>query len=549
MQPAWITIWLMLCAVLIAVPLGVVMAVAASCCEPGKFGRRVRGLYLVAMLCAIALPMYLHAAGWESAAGKFGWVPLMQTSGQRFWFSGFFATAWIHGIIGAAWVGLATVWGVSRIPRNLIEIAAMEASVLRSLGAVVLPLALPGIVAGALWVALLAATEMTVADLYGVRTLADLVYLRYAYDPEPMGIVLACLAPAVVAVPLLYFLLRASGQVTAVHQGPPLGWLSPIERTSGQMRTVVIEEQWPNAAPEAREPVGGRPLVRCGRGFGMMLRRGLPPVVVIVAVALVLVLPLLSLLVKAGWQVVDVEESLASRTSARYSWSPSRFAMTISESFRTFGTEYRWTAVLAVTTALPAVVVGWVAAAWADRSAKVAGVALVGAVLLVLLPGPVVGMVVVQLFHGRGEWFGWMYTQTLIPTICAQLVRAGPAAYLVIRAGYRTLDPAVADAAVTDGAAFFGRLFRIDGPRLLGTLLVAGAVAGIVATADVPASLVVLPPSVSTVGTRMFGLLHSGVRYQESGLAIGFCVGFAALLAIVGGFVSWRAGITTRRSV
>ncbi len=49
--------------------------------------------------------------------------------------------------------------------------------------------------------------------------------------------------------------------------------------------------------------------------------------------------------------------------------------------------------------------------------------------------------------------------------------------------------------------------------------------AAVVGSGDVPATLPVIPPGVTTVGTRLFGLLHSGARYQEASLAIWYMLG------------------------
>jgi len=504
----------MLGAVVIALPLGGSVGVALHRCPAGGLLGAVRRAGIAALLSAVALPLYLHAAGWEAAAGKFGWIPLLQTTASRYWFVGSLATIWIHGVSGAAWVALGTAWGLARLPRPLLEMAALEAGRGAALRAVALPLALPVIAASGLWVALLAATEMTVADLYGVRSLADLVYLRYAYDPEPLAIVLACLAPALVAIPLLLLLVRLTHHRVVLRGGGADP--GDAERTDANDR--------------------GGPLRRAGAAGTVAL-----------GVLLILGIPLSSLLVKAGWGIQAVSPGGAHGSPIpRWGWSGGRFLETLKEAWQTFGAEYGWTALLAVATAAVAVLLGGMAAGWADGSPRRTRLGLIAAVLLVLLPGPVVGLGMIELFHGHGAWLSWLYRATLVPTIFSQLVRAVPAAYLVVRAGYRMLDPAWGDAALADGVGRWGRLWRIEWPLLRGTVGGAAVVAALVTIADVPASLVVLPPSVTTVGTRLFGLLHSGVRYQESGLAIGFCVGFAMLLAMLAMLRGFRPRIPVR---
>ena len=64
-------------------------------------------------------------------------------------------------------------------------------------------------------------------------------------------------------------------------------------------------------------------------------------------------------------------------------------------------------------------------------------------------------------------------------------------------------------------------MWNIDRPILQGSLWGAGITLLLSwLQGDVPATLPVVPPGVTTVGTRLFGLLHSGARYQEAALAI-----------------------------
>jgi iron(III) transport system permease protein len=93
---------------------------------------------------------------------------------------------------------------------------------------------------------------------------------------------------------------------------------------------------------------------------------------------------------------------------------------------------------------------------------------------------------------------------------------------LVLRVATTRLDPAIRAAAKIECPGRWRRYWRIELPLILPALLVASGASGAVAVADVPATLPVLPPGVSTVGTRLFGLLHSGARSQEAALAIGF---------------------------
>jgi iron(III) transport system permease protein len=111
------------------------------------------------------------------------------------------------------------------------------------------------------------------------------------------------------------------------------------------------------------------------------------------------------------------------------------------------------------------------------------------------------------------------------------LVRATPVAYWILRAGYRGIDDPVLDASRLD-SSLLKRIWSIDRPLLKTSILAAFLAAAVVASGDVPAMLPVMPPGVTTVGTRLFGLLHSGARYQEASLAIWY-VAVVAMICLI----------------
>ena len=161
-------------------------------------------------------------------------------------------------------------------------------------------------------------------------------------------------------------------------------------------------------------------------------------------------------------------------------------------------------------------------------------------IVMIAIPGPIVGLTVVSIFQSNVPGFRTLYQQTLMPTILALLVRAGPVAYWVLRSGYRGIDHSVLDAAQLE-SSWLRRMWSIDRPLLKVNLIAASLAAALMASGDVPATLPVIPPGVSTVGTRLFGLLHSGARYQEAALAIWY------VLAVVVICLFWlRRAITSR---
>ena len=530
-----LTIQLVVVAVALAAILGIPAAWAASTLqESGRFGRSLSAAVFVAFVAALALPMVLHAAAWEATAGKFGWLPLTQTgarmvssqqypiqsgtndssqqvvsdtpipsapitgtSGNTIYgglggvFGGLVACGWIHGLFCASIVALATWYGVQRTPQSVLQQSSLEMSPGRVWWTVRLRLAFPWIAVSLLATAILATTEMTVADLYGYRTIADTFYLQYVSDPTAKSIATTCLFPLLMAGLLIYLVNSISDRSR--------------ERTDRLNQT--------DAAGALIEQPAKRVLV-------------LAALVSTAIVALVIVVPFVGLIVKIG-HVVEVREA-----TRHVSWSFGRSLENLTSAPATFAAEYRWTVVLASLTAIVAVVLAWLAAAWGREHRTFRRVIDAVAILLVLIPGPIVGIAVVRFFQIGVPGFRELYNSSVIPTIIGLLFRAGPVAYWVLRTGYRGIGDEVFAAAQLE-TGWAARVWSVDRPLLKRSLFAATLASAVVASGDVPVMLPIIPPGVTTVGTRLFEQLHSGARYQEASLALWYVAAVVAI-AIVG---------------
>jgi len=448
-------------------------------------------LFLLAMTVAIAIPLILHAAIWESTAGKFGWLSLTGAGARSFdAFHGLVASGWIHAMVGSAIVALAAWYGTQSQSRSVIENSLLDATPLRAWWTIRLPIAWPWVLAAILINAGIASTEMTVVDLYGYRTLADEFYLFYAANPDGLSIALVCALPIGLAIGL--------GTLFLVSYRPSDASLSIQE-------TIHFGDERPSPWT----------IVFASLVLG-------------VSVSVIVLVPIVGLFVKIGHDVAVVEGKIVSE------WSLVRGVDEWMLAPRTFASEYRWTIILGMATGVLSAAMAWPMAALGRRRARVEKTFDVLSIGLFCIPGPVVAIAVVNFFQLQLPFFRILYEMTIVPTVIALSFRATPIAYWVLRSGYRGIPDGVFEASALEMSSI-KRFWWIDRPLVKSSLITAIFISAVFASGDVPVTLPVTPPGVSTVGTRLFGLLHSGARYQEAALAIWhltMVVSIAAVIAV-----------------
>jgi len=503
------TFALMAVSSIIAAAIGIPSAIAATILagvgvtrqdrETGKWSlvcHSAASLWIAAGLFSIATPLILHAAAWESTAGKFGWLVKTMTGGNLLW------VGWIHGVHGAAIVGLLTFWAIRNIPDPVLQHASMDLTPWRIWRHVRLPLTRPWIVVGLILVWLVAATEMSVADLHSVRTVADQFYLFYALDPTITSVMMVVVVPLVLAVVpcTAWYLMGRSGL-----------FIDMAHRRTTSRPGQDAPADTADATGAANAAV--RPIIA-------LIWLGLSLLVCQAAMFAGLVL-------QAG-HAVRVEEGRAIA-----SWSVAACVRSLAEAPSLFAQEYGWTAQLACLTTITVIPLACVVARRSRIHPKSTRAIDAAMVAVFFVPGPLVAMAVVRLFALDVPGFEILATQTLVPTMMAAGVRSFVIAYVILRFAYSQISESVWQSARLD-ASWWRRVAGIELPAIWPALLIASIASAILASGDVPATLPVLPPGVTTVGTRLFGLLHSGARYQEASLAFWY---FTALLVF--GAIAW----------
>lgn len=481
-----------------AVPLGGVLALALVRTDlPG----RKPALVLLGVL--VFLPLYLQAAAWQAGFAAQGWFTLISAGPVRL--QGWPGAVWVHVMAALPWVVLIVGAGLWWVEPELEEQALLDGSPWQVFCRVTWRNALTSVGLAALWVLITTAGEMTVTDLFSVRTYAEELYTQYAVGNEPGHAPLAVL-PGVI----LTAVLVAAGLalcVALVSRDRPLS-LRP--------RRVFPLGRW-------RAPVGA--LVAAG----LLLLVGIP---------------LGSLCYKAGVVVSLTDEGW------QRGWSLWKCLGIAAASPLRYRREFAWSLGIGALAASAAVVAGaglaWLALAGRRatllRRLAAAGVLAVAALGLAL-PGPVLALGTIRLLnHPAWAAIGWpadvdLYGRTILGPWLVLCARGLAPAVFILWHAFRTVPPELMECAALEGAGSWTRLGRIVLPSRLQAVGLAWLVAFAVAVADLAASVLVVPPGMTTLAIRIFDLLHAGVEDQVAGI----CLAQAAMFALLGGAVVWLA--------
>ena len=476
------TLWLAAGAVVVSLPLGTLLAVLVW--RTDVPGRRVLLVLLAAMMF---VPLYLQVAAWQVGLGR-----TLEISrgglGTAIWIQGLALTPWVAVIVGAA---------IRAVEPELEEEALLWSSVSRVLLRVTLPRIAPAIGIAALWALLSAAAEMTVTDLFRVRTYAEELYTGFALGDEPSAV-----------------------------------WRDVLPGVLLSVAAVLLAAVGLAAVP----PALAAPL-RPARSFRLAGWRWLAGATAVIVVFIIAGIPLANLLHQAG-TVARQAGDMRWRE-----WSAFHLVQTVARSPREFQADFGWTALIGVLSATVAVSAAIPLAWLARRGGWRALPALMVAAVGLATPGPLAGLTVIEVLNRpTPAWMAWLYDRTLAPPVLALLVRVLPIALLVCWHALRSVADDVLESAASEGAGPVVRCLWIAVPQRWAALGAAWLVAFAIAAGDLTYTSLVVPPGVKTVPIRVFGFAHTGVDDQAAGLCLTALAGYAAVAALACWLWSrWRA--------
>ena len=477
----------------ISLPLGTIIGVAAA--RTDLPGRRGLAIWLAVSLLT---PLHLLAAAWQMGLGPQGWVAYLDQAWTTAWFDGWTAAITVHCAAALPWVAWLVASAARRCERAVEETALLEAPPLNVIRRVLLPQLRPAIAIAAILVASQVTTEIAVTDFFRIRTWAEEVYVSIAV-----------------------------GGWDAIQGTQPLGM------TARTTDIEVISANWfsPTQAALAGILLVAWSLLLC-IAFRSLRRLRLSPThepliyswgrcrllagtLWLAFLTLMLVFPLGNLLLKAGWVVTRVGQNYE-RT-----WS---FVKVLQATFGSFSRYHNelvnslWSATLAATLGLLIVVtLQWLLRKqpwWLNPGLWLT-------LLMLLLPGPVVGLLLISVFnHPALPALHPLYDRTLTVVVAVQLLRIWPWMWGVVAATFSTIGQGQIEQAELEGARPLFVFRKILWPQLWPSWLLAWLLGFELALGELAATILVYPPGRTPLSVQLFSLLHYGYEAEVAGLCL-----------------------------
>jgi iron(III) transport system permease protein len=433
-------------------------------------------------------------AGWDSGFGQQGWLDYAAGQQSVPILAGWRGAIWVHAMAAIPWVTVILAVAFRTMVPEWEESAMLDGSTASVFTSVTLPQLAPAIVVAGIWVLIVTTGEITITDVYQVRTYAEELYVGFARD-----------------------LIRPDGELVEMQTGPIAGSLLVGWLTLGAMTACAW--MWPTDRPVS---------VRDSRLIALGGTRWLGTAFLLAIVALLILLPVGNLAYKLG---ILVEQTGEVRVR---SWSVAKAADLMLKTPLSYPQEVAWSLALSQVTALVTLALGLPIAWLANRQGFWRMMMFGLAAFCFAIPGPIVAIVLIRGFSQSGVgWLNFLYDRTIAAPAMVMVVRSLPFLLLILWQAFRTVPRADLENARMAGASSLQQLFQIAIPQRYSAIGCAWFVAVALSMGELTSSILVVPPGVTTLSIRIFGLVHYGVEDRLAAVCLWTMILFAGLACIV----------------
>jgi iron(III) transport system permease protein len=384
---------------------------------------------------------------------------------------------------------LITTTGLATLPSEVEQQAMLDGSDAQVLWHVTIPHLRPALCAALVWVWISAACEITITDVYQIRTFAEEIYTGFALGDTLTD------APQRVAPGIILTAGMAVATLAICAQFAPQ--LASLRRT-GAWQLDIGRWRWP---------------------VGMTVLAG---ALVVVA------LPTINLVYQAGLHVTLVGDRRIR------DWSFAKVVNVLTEIPASFMPEFGWSLLLGQLTAVTGILVALVLASAGRTSMSVRGLAWLAAMLGLAIPGPVLALGLSWLVNQpQIPIMRYLYDRTLFVAWLALSIRLFPMAFLICDTAVRQVNRRLAEIAMVEGAGWWRAQWHGIVRPLSDCLGWLWLVLLALAIGDLSATILAVPPGVTTISIRVFSLVHYGVADQLAGLCLITLLVFGLLAALV----------------
>ncbi|MCE9568386.1 MAG: hypothetical protein K8U57_40825 [Planctomycetes bacterium] len=205
------TLALAIGAVFLAVPAGIVVA---ALLERGEV--RGRSLLRLLILLGAVIPLSVAASAWQAL---FGLATLPDLGGWRPWMQGLLPAIWVHAVSGVPWVAGFVMLALRSTDPRLEDDARLTGGDRAVWRTVLWPRVRLAAFAGGCWVFVQAFTEVSVTDLFMVRTFAEEVYFELVGNPAGVAAAVAVTLPVWLVAAMLAVVMLKRAAVSQVWSG------------------------------------------------------------------------------------------------------------------------------------------------------------------------------------------------------------------------------------------------------------------------------------------------------------------------------------------